>query len=324
MWLADGMVQRRGAGGAEGAPRRAARPPLVVLATIVVLVAAGCTEEEPAVPAATATDQSGRTTVITPPSATTADDPPGEDGGEDPPGGGDGDPPEGTSAEPAPTRAVSLGSSTGWEVVLQEVPEDWEVLDLGLAAPPPDGAVEGAAPVMYCLVPPSGLPAIEGCPGVLVEGGGDWWPAYAGQPWEPGMPHGWLGASQVPACPTALLGEEAEAADAPGGPDAAAATQDGDIDLLDLTGSGEPLTQAATTVAGQETTYLTWRVDCTQTPLTLTVQQWWFPGLALQVTDPYGLPQTLPVLQSLRGGPGAAGPDATTATEVPGTTQGDR
>lgn len=210
-----------------------------------------------------------------------------------------------TTGGPASTEGPDAGEGPGTErTVLTrlefEIPADWEVEDMGdaEAADPQAGQIP---PHLWCLVPPTGLPPIDGCAGVVVAIGGDWLPGAGGSPYRHNQEGAWWSGSGEPACPFGQGAEdEGEAEDAGEGEDG----DQGEAEPTDVAvtdNDGLPLTSTSTQVGEYVARYETWRVTCQEGGETFTPQLWHLPELNVLVKDYYGHPDTVAVLHGLEG-----------------------
>lgn len=258
----------------------------------VALLCAGCSDDEVPVEVTT-TDSAGRTTVIT----------------------------QEATEEPSPTAAEDVVPTTvaTASTVLEgpgtriefDLPETWTVHELGLAERTQSPDPEDQAPQQWCLVPPSGPPAIDDCAGVLIAAGPDWLPGHAGMAYSLRQVEGWRSTPGPLACPVTDEGEPTDAAVVTATPeedDSVAATEApapdaSEVDLLVTASEGMPLTSVESEIDGRTVTYETWRAACSLSEdVVISPQVWHDRDLGVLVRDYFGLPETIMIVESLRAG----------------------
>ncbi len=269
---------------------------LWVGAAIGVLLCAGCSDDEtePEQVEITTTDEAGNTTVVT------------QDATEEP------EPSQDDVAATTATFISAVLKGPGKTSVALDVPQSWQIERLKVAerTAPPDP--DDIAPQQWCLVPPSAPPAIDGCSGVLVAVGPDWLPGHAGAAYSLRQVEGWRSVAGPLSCPFQEGGEPSDVTVATADPeevaeDEVAATaeptpDESEVDLLVTAAEGMPLTTTQTEVDGRTVTYETWRASCSLSEnVVIAPQVWQDQDLGVLVRDYFGQPETVAIVESLRG-----------------------
>lgn len=264
------------------------------------LACSGCSGGDGDTVEITTTDAAGRTTVVTQ-EVTAAPEP--TDSGV-------------TATAPATAELVSTVLEVpGGAQITFDLPDDWTVVELGLAertAPPNPGA---EPPQQWCLVPPEELPAIDGCAGVLLAAGPDWLPGHAGSAYSARQVNGWRSTAGPLPCPfgtdggiadvstaTATPGavDSAQETGGPQGPEAPDEPDPSDVDLLVTSAEGLPLTSTQSEVNGRTVGYETWRATCSlREGVAITPQVWHDLSQGVLIRDFFGSPDTVTVVTSL-------------------------
>lgn len=257
---------------------------------VTALLCAGCSGDGGETVEVTTTDREGRPTVVTQEVTQT---------------------PEPTGADAAPATAAMVTTVLdvpGRNPIAFDLPDTWQVQELGVAERTTTPDPESQPPQQWCLVPPEDLPAIDGCAGVLLAAGPDWLPGHAGAAYSVRQEEGWRSTPEPLPCPFGDDGLPADAAEATSTPDDAAVTggpatpDESEVDLLVTAGDGLPMTSAETEVDGRSVRYETWRVTCSLSEGSITPQVWHDLDLRVLVRDYFGSPYSFSLVASLREG----------------------
>lgn len=256
---------------------------------VTALVCAGCSAGDGETMEVTTTDREGRTTVVTQEVTETPEPSAGED-----------------AAPSTATMVNTVLDVPGGSQIAFDLPDTWTVQELGEAVrtDPPDPQAQ--PPQQWCLVPPTELPPIDGCAGVLIASGPDWVPGHAGAAYAVRQQEGWRStAGQLP-CPFGEDGLPTDTGVATSTPDAAPVTgapttmDDAEVDLLVTENDGFPLTSAETEVDGRSVRYETWRASCSLSEGSITPQVWHDLELGVLVRDYIGSAYSVALVGSLR------------------------